>query len=67
MQLLDEVTARHWFWDTEILVRAFRKGYKIKEIPVEWKGGHETKVRLLKDSFNMAGQVIKLWWQLKRQ
>ena len=67
MQLLDEVTARHWFWDTEILVRAFRKGYKIKEIPVEWKGGRETKVRLLKDSFNMAGQVIKLWWQLKRQ
>jgi glycosyltransferase involved in cell wall biosynthesis len=67
MQLLDEVTARHWFWDTEIIVRAFRKGYKIKEIPVEWKGGHETKVRLLKDSFNMAGQVIKLWWQLKRQ
>jgi glycosyltransferase involved in cell wall biosynthesis len=67
MQLLDEVTARHWFWDTEILVRAFRMGYKIKEIPVEWKGGHETKVRLLKDSFNMAGQVIKLWWQLKRQ
>jgi hypothetical protein len=67
MQLLDEVTARHWFWDTETLVRAFRKGYKIKEIPVEWKGGHETKVRLLKDSFNMAGQVIKLWWQLKRQ
>jgi glycosyltransferase involved in cell wall biosynthesis len=67
MQLLDEVTARHWFWDTEILVRAFRKGYKIKEIPVEWKGGHETKVRLLKDSFSMGWQVIKLWWQLKRQ
>jgi glycosyltransferase involved in cell wall biosynthesis len=67
MQLLDEVTARHWFWDTEILVRAFRKGYKIKEIPVEWKSGRETKVRLFKDSFSMAGQVIKLWWQLKRQ
>ena len=67
MQLLDEVTARHWFWDTEIIVRAFRKGYKIKEIPVEWKGGRETKVRLLSDSFSMGWQVIKLWWQLKRQ
>jgi hypothetical protein len=67
MQLLDEVTARHWFWDTELLVRAFRKGYTIKEVPVEWKSGRETKVRLFKDSFSMAGQVIKLWWQLKRQ
>jgi glycosyltransferase involved in cell wall biosynthesis len=67
MQLLDEVVARHWFWDTELLVRAARKGFKIKEIPVEWKGPRETKVRLLKDSFSMAGQVVKLWWRLKRQ
>ncbi len=65
MQLLDEVTACHWFWDTEIIVRAIRKGYKIKEIPVEWTSGRETKVSLIKDSFNMAWQVTKLWWQLK--
>jgi len=67
MQLLGEVAACHWFWDTELLVRAFRKGYAIKEIPVEWKGQRETKVRLFKDSFSMAGQVVKLWWRLKRQ
>ncbi len=67
MQLLGEIVARHWFWDTELLVRAARKGFKIKEIPVAWKGPRETKVRLLKDSFSMAGQVVKLWWRLKRQ
>jgi glycosyltransferase involved in cell wall biosynthesis len=67
MKLLDEVAARHWFWDTELIVRAVRKGYKIKEIPVEWKGGRETKVKLLRDTFSMGSQVIKLWWQLKRQ
>jgi glycosyltransferase involved in cell wall biosynthesis len=67
MRLLDEVTARHWFWDTELIVRAFREGYTTKEIPVEWKSGRETKVKLLKDSLSMGWQVIKLWWQLKRQ
>jgi hypothetical protein len=67
LQLINEVQARHWFWDTEILVRAQRKGYKVKEIPVEWKGRRETKVRFVKDSFSMGWQVIKLWWQLKRQ
>lgn len=65
-QLLDEVAARHWFWDTELLVRAARKGYRIKEIPVDWKGQRETKVKLFKDSFSMAWQVVKLWWRLKR-
>jgi glycosyltransferase involved in cell wall biosynthesis len=67
LQLLDEVAASHWFWDTELLVRASRKGYKIKEIPVDWAGQRETKVRLLKDSFSMAGQAVKLWWRLKHQ
>jgi glycosyltransferase AglD len=65
LQLLPEVGASHWFWDTELLVRASRKGYRIKEIPIEWEGGRETKVRLLKDSLAMFRQVFALWWHLK--
>jgi len=65
LQILDEVTASHWFWDTEILVRAALKGYKIREIPVKWKSARETKVNLFKDSLSMMGQVLKLWWKLK--
>jgi len=67
MQLLDEAAAGHWFWDTEILVRAHCKGYRIKEIPVSWRSGRETKVRLLKDSLSMFWQAFKLWWRLKLQ
>jgi glycosyltransferase involved in cell wall biosynthesis len=67
MQLLDEVSAAHWFWDTEIMVRAQRKGYQIKEIPVEWQSGRKTKVNLFKDSYNMGRQVLKLWWKFKKE
>ncbi len=67
LRLLDEVTDRHWFWDTEIFVRAARKGYKIKEIPVEWKSGRKTKVNLTKDSFSMGKQVLRLWWKFKTE
>jgi glycosyltransferase involved in cell wall biosynthesis len=67
MRLLDEVGANHWFWDTEILVRAYRMGYRIKEIPVLWKSGRDTKVRLLHDSFYMGWQIFSLWWRLKVQ
>jgi glycosyltransferase involved in cell wall biosynthesis len=64
LELLDEVEANHWFWDTEILVRAQRKGYRVKEIPVEWSSGRETKVRLFKDSFDMGWQILVLWKHL---
>jgi len=65
LKLLDEVEATHWFWDTEIIVRAYRHGYRVKEIPVEWKSGRGTKVNLIKDSSSMFSQIMKLWWQLK--
>ena len=67
LSLLDEVEATHWFWDTEILVRAHRRGFKIKEIPVEWTMGKDTKVNLAKDSWRMFWEVTDLWWKLKTQ
>ena len=65
LSLLDEVEATHWFWDTEMLVRAQRHGCKVKEIAVEWKSGKDTKVNLAKDSWNMFRQIMGLWWKLK--
>jgi glycosyltransferase AglD len=65
MEIMDQVEATHWFWDTEIMVRANRRGFKIKEIAVEWKSGKGTKVNILKDSWNMFRQIMSLWWKLK--
>lgn len=35
----DPTFRRRWFWDTELLLRAQRKNYRIKELPVKWNGG----------------------------
>lgn len=66
LPLLDEVKDIHWFWDTEILVRGQRHGYEIKEIPVRWNESDSTKVNILKDSKDMGCQIVRLWWDLKR-
>jgi glycosyltransferase involved in cell wall biosynthesis len=36
---------RSWAWDAELLVRAQKKGYKISEFPIEWKGRKKSKVK----------------------
>jgi len=64
--ILDVVKDSHWFWDTEILVRAQRKGYKIKEFPVRWRSDKKTKVDLKRDVFGMGTQIIRLWRELKK-
>ena len=62
--LADEVGDRHWFWDTELLVRAQRAGYEVAEFPVEWTPKGDTKVDLVRDVLGMGSQILRTWWQL---
>jgi len=65
--LFDKVEGKHWFWDTELIIRAVRQGYSVVEIPVKWVQGEETKVRLESDIKYMATSTLKLWWQLRKK
>ena len=64
MGFIDEVEDRHWFWDTEVLIRGARKNLKIIEIPVDWSEARGTKVKLLRDSWRMGSKALGLWWSL---
>uniref|UniRef100_A0A7C3UB83 Glycosyltransferase family 2 protein n=1 Tax=Geoglobus ahangari TaxID=113653 RepID=A0A7C3UB83_9EURY len=60
IKLLDKIKDNHWFWDTEILVLAQRKGLKIAEIPVKWRHSGKSKVNLTKDSIYMFKNIIRM-------
>ncbi len=62
-KIMNNVKDTHWFWDTELFVRAQRAGFKVREFPVEWKQGGATKVNLVKDIFGMGSQIFKLWYE----
>ncbi|WP_266075283.1 flippase-like domain-containing protein [Haladaptatus caseinilyticus] len=61
--VLSNVEDKHWFWDTEVLVRAQRKGYRIKEFSVDWTPKGDTKVDLVRDIFGMGSQISRCWWE----
>jgi glycosyltransferase AglD len=63
LPLLPAIRSNHWFWDTEILVRAQRLNYRIIELPVRWRAGKGTTVRA-KDIFEMGSAILRLWWQI---
>jgi glycosyltransferase AglD len=59
LPLINEIQDQRWFWDTELLVRAQRKGLKIKEIPVTWIETTDSKFRLVQDSFQMFRALVR--------
>ncbi len=64
LEVLADVEDDHWFWDTEILVRAQRAGYRVREFPVDWTPKGDSKVDIVRDVFGMGSQIIRTWWQL---
>ena len=61
LPLLDSIKEERWFWDTEIMIRSYLKGLKIKEIPLIYipnKEGGST-VRIFSDSLDFFKKLIK--------
>lgn len=63
LAITPSVKDTHWFWDTEVLVRAGKRGYRICEFPVAWQQGKKTTVRR-HDVWDMGTAILRLWWQL---
>lgn len=62
LPVLSQVKNKHWFWDTEICIRAFLFGLKISQIPVLFRRREdkESTVRLLPDSIDYVSNLIRL-------
>jgi glycosyltransferase AglD len=55
----DDDRIRGFAWDTEILVRASKKGYRIAELPVKWIESEKSSVRIMRD-WRLIPYVLKL-------
>ena len=59
--VLPSLVSNGFDFDTELLFRCKKMGYKIKEIPVNWSYRPNSKVNLFKDTVKMGKGVVKLW------
>lgn len=58
--LFSRQTMTGWSFDAEILFIAIKRKYEILEIPVPWYFNSNSKVRLFKDSFRMASDILEI-------
>jgi glycosyltransferase involved in cell wall biosynthesis len=65
-EILPAIKSNNFFWDTELLVNAKRRGYRILEVPIIWKERTEgkSKVSIMKDGMKMAKSLMIFWYRI---
>jgi glycosyltransferase involved in cell wall biosynthesis len=58
--LLPEVRDDGWFFDTELLVAAQRRGLRIHEVPVDWIDDPDSRVRIVRTAIDDLRGVARL-------
>lgn len=59
-ELLPLTKDNEWFFDTELLILAEKKGYRIKEIPVRWIEDPGSTVKVLKTAYKDIKGLLRL-------
>lgn len=49
-------------FDVEVLFLARRLGFRIKEVPVTWIYDRRTRIRLVRDSYRMLRDLVRIRW-----
>lgn len=44
--LIPAIENNHWFFDTELLILAEKRGFRVKDIPVTWSEDPDTRVKI---------------------
>lgn len=69
LPLLDEVRDEGWFWDTEFMARAARRGLRVAEVPGAYvrRTDKTSTVRGLRDSARYFRQLLRFRRELLRE
>lgn len=59
-QLFAMQTINGWAFDVEILFLARKLGYRVEELPVEWRFNDDTKVRAARDTGRMLRDILAI-------
>ncbi|MBI4157999.1 MAG: glycosyltransferase family 2 protein [Candidatus Yanofskybacteria bacterium] len=62
-KIFPKLTIERWGFDVEVLALARKFGFKIKEVPVDWKNAPESRVGL-KAYFQVLLETVKIRWNL---
>lgn len=59
-ELVPLIKDQAWFFDSELLILAEKRGFRIKEIPVEWVEDPDTRVKIVKTALEDVKGLLRV-------
>lgn len=66
-ELVPEVADQAWFFDTELMALAEKRGFRIADIPVQWIEDDDSRVKIVKTAWEDIKGVMRVRWKLVRE
>ena len=61
--IVPQIKDESWFFDTELLVLAEKRGYRIKDLPVQWIEDDDSRVKIVSTGWEDIKGVFRLRWR----
>ncbi len=59
-EIVPEVRDQAWFFDTELLVLAEKRGYRVKDVPVHWVDDDDSRVKIVSTAWEDIKGVMRV-------
>ncbi len=59
-EIVPEVKDQAWFFDTELLVLAEKRGYRVRDVPVTWVDDDDSRVKIVPTAWEDIKGVVRL-------
>lgn len=66
-ELIPETRDDGWFWDTELMILAMRRGYRVLEVPVTWREVRDELRQSKVSVWTEAVRNLQKIWQMRKR
>ena len=66
LDILKNIKCHSFTFDSELLVMAQMQGLRIKEVPIIWEHGEDSKIKPLQQVRIMGGELLSYWYNIHR-
>ncbi|MGH9912853.1 MAG: hypothetical protein ACRD4W_10445, partial [Nitrososphaeraceae archaeon] len=61
LRIFDKVHSNEFAFDSEVVIKALLLGYRVKEVPINWRHVDGSKIKVIDQVLSMGKGLLSIW------